>query len=60
VVSKAAEQGNADAQYCLGEMYETGRGVERNEVEAVKCYQLSAKQDYEPAQNNLKRLNQTW
>jgi TPR repeat protein len=40
-------------------MYENATGVTKNIAEAIRWYQLSAKQDNETAQNNLKRLNQT-
>ena len=35
---KAAEQGNAMAQFVLGEIYALGRGVERDHKEAVKAF----------------------
>lgn len=34
----AAEQGDADAQYWLGEIYERGMGVKKDEAEASKWY----------------------
>ena len=37
-----AEQGNSDAQYNLGLMYENGDGVARDDTEALKWYRLSA------------------
>ena len=48
-----AEQGDAAAQYGLGVMYERGRGVRQNDVEAVKWYRLAAKQGHAKAQSNL-------
>ena len=39
----AAEAGNADAQYRLGYMYATGRGVEKSDEEAGRLYQLAFK-----------------
>jgi hypothetical protein len=39
---KAAEQGEADAQYKLGLMYDLGRGVPRDIVEAYFWYALAA------------------
>jgi uncharacterized protein len=39
---KAIEQGDANAQYRLGMMYDNGRGVARNYKEAVKWYKKSA------------------
>jgi uncharacterized protein len=48
-----AEQGYARAQYLLGLMYVTGRGVPLNHNTAVKWYRLSAKQGNAYAQFNL-------
>jgi len=48
-----AEQGNADAQRGLGEMYANGTGVTRDFVDAVKWYQLAAKQFDDKAQLEL-------
>ena len=39
---KAAEQGNADAQYNLGCCYDNGHGVEKDQVEAYAFYNLAA------------------
>ena len=50
---KAAEQGDADAQYSLGVAYENGYGVEKNYREAVKWYEESAKQGDADAQYSL-------
>ena len=48
-----AELGDAEAQYNLGVMYRTGRGVPENDAEAVKWYRLAAEQGNVIAQNNL-------
>jgi TPR repeat protein len=48
-----AEQGNADAQYNLGQMYRKGDGVPQNYKTAVKWYRLAAKQGDASAQTNL-------
>ena len=40
---KAAEQGQKDAMYGLGEMYEQGRGVRRNTAEAKKWFSEAEK-----------------
>jgi hypothetical protein len=48
-----AKQGNADAQYNLGLMYDKGRGVPQNYKTAVKWYTLAAKQGHADAQYNL-------
>ena len=49
----AAEQGDADAQYSLGNMNAEGRGVARDDAEAVRWYRLAAEQGYARAQNRL-------
>ena len=48
-----AEQGNADAQYNLGVIYDTGQGVPQNNKTAVKWYRLAAEQGGSFAQLNL-------
>ena len=48
-----AEQGNANAQYNLGNLYRTGQGVPQDYAEAARWYRLSAKQGDAEAQNNL-------
>jgi uncharacterized protein len=48
-----AEQGDADAQFHLGVMYESGRGVLRNDEEAINWYRKAAEQDDAVAQFNL-------
>jgi TPR repeat protein len=52
-----AEQGDADAQYELGWMYDNGEGVPENDAEAVKWYRLAAEQGDALAQNNLGVMN---
>ena len=42
----SAEQGNAEAQFILGTMYASGRGVPQDYKEAVKWYRLSAEQGH--------------
>ena len=48
-----AEAGVADAQYNLGVMYATGRGVTQDYAEAVRWYRLAAGQGDADAQYNL-------
>src|SRR5690242_20971984 len=48
-----AEQGDADAQFRLGVMYESGQGVPRSDAEAIKWYRKAAEQDDAVAQFNL-------
>jgi hypothetical protein len=50
---KAADQGLADAQYNLGQMYRRGQGVARNYSEAVRWYRKAADQGTVLAQRNL-------
>ena len=50
---KAAEQGDASAQYNLGVMYENGHGVEQDDEQAVFWYRKAAEQGYADAQYNL-------
>ncbi|MBC8209574.1 MAG: sel1 repeat family protein [Gammaproteobacteria bacterium] len=50
---QAAEQGFAEAQTLLGEMYDRGLGVEVNAAEVKKWWQLASQQSYLPAQNLL-------
>ena len=51
--TKAAEQGDAEAQYNLGVCYEKGEGVPQNYEEAAKWYMKAAEQGHANAQNNL-------
>ncbi len=48
-----AEQGNAAAQYNLGQMYIYGRGVPEDYAEAAKWYRKAAEQGHANAQYNL-------
>lgn len=48
-----AEQGNAEAQYGLAEMYDQGRGVAENADTAADWYQRAAEQGYARAQAKL-------
>lgn len=50
---KAAERGEADAQYWLGNCYAGGKGVEKNDAEAVKWYRKAAEQGHAGAQGSL-------
>jgi len=50
---KAAEQGNAHAQWDLGLCYASGQGVAKDEVEAVKWYRKAAEQEDAEAQWRL-------
>ncbi len=50
---KAAAQGNAEAQYNLGMMYEQGKGVRQDYAEARRLYEKSSAQGMAEAQFNL-------
>ena len=52
-VRQAAEQGDATAQFNLGNMYANGEGVPKDDAEAVKWFRLAADQGYAAAQLNL-------
>ena len=54
-----AEQGGAQAQFYLGEMYEQGLGTERDMNQAIIWYTRAANQGYVPAQRKLKDLANT-
>ena len=46
----AAEQGDAEAQFNLGVMYDTGEGIPKNPAEAVRWYRMAAEQGDAKAQ----------
>lgn len=50
---KAAEHGDAAAQYNLAVFYDEGKGVGQDFAEAVQWYRKAAEQGYASAQNNL-------
>lgn len=50
---KAAEQGDAGAQFNLAFCYAKGQGVDKNFAEALKWYRKAAEQGDARAQNNL-------
>lgn len=52
-IGKAAEQGNADAQYNLGMAYLIGRGVARDGRQAKALFLKAAEQGYSPAHANM-------
>ena len=49
----AAAQGNSDAQFNLGVMYDIGQGVTQDYAEAVRWWKLAAAQGDATAQYNL-------
>ena len=52
-VKKSAKQGDAQAQYILGLVYDYGRGVPENDHTAVQWYLKAAEQGHAEAQFNL-------
>ena len=56
ILIKAAEQGNADAQYKLGLSYEHGERLEQNYVKAAHWYILSSNRGNANAQYNLANM----
>ena len=50
---KAANEGNAEAQYQLGRAYEFGWGVPRNGAEAIKWFRKAAEQGNADAEREL-------
>ena len=55
----AADQGNADAQAYLGNLYERGvGGLAKDEREAARLYKLAADQGNAYAQAKLNRITQ--
>ncbi len=48
-----AEQGNAEAQYKLGVLFDAGQGVKRDLKQAIFWYQRAATQGYAQSQYNL-------
>ena len=56
---KASAQGNGDASYQLGGMFEDGLGVVQDRSEASKFYGLAAAQGCEQAFEDLRRLGST-
>jgi TPR repeat protein len=51
-----ADQGDAEAQFNLGTMYDYGRGVPQDYAEAVTWYRKAADQGDADAQNNLGKM----
>ena len=56
VYRKAAEKGDADAQFNLGFCYYNGKGVEKDLIEYVKWLRKAAEQGDEFAKKSLKDL----
>lgn len=52
-----AKQGNANAQYWIGHMFETGKGTSKNLDNAKNWYIESANNGFEPAKKRLQELS---
>jgi hypothetical protein len=50
------EEKNAEAQFNLGWKYAKGKGVTKNDVEAINWYRKAAEQGYDLAKDNLQKL----
>lgn len=55
-LEKAALQGHGGAQFCLGVMYDFGKGVERDFLKAAYWYGEAAKQGHGEAQFQIARM----
>jgi len=54
---KLAEQGNPEAQYKVGEMYERGKGVQKDPAAALSWFEKAAAQDHKKAVYKLLYLD---
>ena len=53
-----ARSGRADAQHALGMMHEYGRGLNRDDAQAIQWYEKAARQNYAEAQYRLGVLHE--
>ena len=53
---KMAAMGNVKAQYILGEMYEEGRGVKKNQEKAISWYSTAKKNGHKKAGISIERI----
>lgn len=60
LLTKAANQGYAKAQYNLARMYEDGNGVDVNYEKAYKYCKASAEQGWTDAINRISRMEQKY
>ena len=54
---KAAERGNVEAMYCLGECYRDGSGVDEDQKKAVEWFAKAAERGHEEAKAELEFYN---
>ncbi|KAF9160034.1 hypothetical protein DFQ26_005934 [Actinomortierella ambigua] len=57
---QGAEQGFAAAQHDLARMYERGRGITMDKIEAVRWYKKAADQGHEDAQERMGFFRSAW
>lgn len=50
LLNKSAQQGNTEAQFYIGLMYDTGQGIPQDSAKAVEWYRLAAQQRHTKAQ----------
>jgi tetratricopeptide (TPR) repeat protein len=53
LLEESANAGSSLAQYRLGLMYASGKGVPQNDIEALKWFRKAAEQNHRAAQNSL-------
>jgi uncharacterized protein len=58
VFRRCADMGDAACQLQIGWHYDTGKGVARNDAEAVRWYRAAAEQEHRVAQFNLGNMHQ--
>jgi len=54
-----AERGDTAAQYSIGFMYQTGKGLPQSYADAARCYRLAAEHGHLDAQRKLAALYET-
>ncbi|MFA0633128.1 hypothetical protein AB4549_10375 [Vibrio breoganii] len=57
---KSAENGNSNAMYNLGRMYQLGRGIDRDIDLAIQWMRKAAKLGNEKAKDRLQKMNLNW
>ncbi len=56
---KAADEGNANAQYSLGHMYQFEQGVRQDSREAANWFQKAAERGNSAARKRLEKIRAT-
>ena len=60
LLDRAAELGNADAQFWVAKLYEEGIVHEENKGKAIEWYRKAANQGHAGARNELNELGEAW